>query len=191
MLSKNIWLGVGVGALLAFISDPWAGRRRRAIARDKLVRAGRKTRGALDATARDLANRTAGVVAATRGRMSSEPVDDRRLVERVRAKLGRACSHPRAIEVSASDGIVTLRGLILASELDHVLGAVGSVRGVVGVNNELEPRESAEGVPELQGEGNVAEPLEVHPRRWPPAKHALVTAGVAATGLCIAAYARR
>lgn len=191
MLSKDMWLGVGVGALLTFIADPHAGRRRRALARDQLVRAGRKTRDAVDATARDIANRTSGVVAATRARMSNERVDDRRLVERVRAQLGHVCSHPRAIDVSASNGMVTLRGVILAGELDHVLSAVASVRGVVGVVNELEPRESADGVPELQGEGNVDESLDLHPRRWPPAKQALLTAGLAATGICLAAYSRR
>ena len=73
----------------------------------------------------------------------------------------------------------------------NVLAAVASVRGVVGVANELEPRESADGVPELQGEGSEDESLDVHPRRWPPAKQALVTAGLAATGICLAAYSQR
>jgi len=38
------------------------------------------------------------------------PVDDDVLVERVRAHLGRAVSHPHAVDVGAADGVVTLRG---------------------------------------------------------------------------------
>jgi hypothetical protein len=61
------------------------------------------------------------------------------------------------------------------------------------VSNELEPHESAEGVPSLQGQGSVAEPtLDILQTNWAPATQALVAvAGLAATGLCVAAYARR
>jgi gas vesicle protein len=183
MMSRDIWLGIGIGALAAFVADPRAGRRRRALARDQLVRASRKTRDALDATAHDLANRTSGMMATTRGRWTNQPADDRRLAERVRAALGRVCSHPHAIDVEATDGRVTLRGPILASE---------GVRGVASVANALEAHDSAEGIPALQGEGRIAGPsLDILQRNWAPATQALVTAGLAATGICIAAYARR
>jgi hypothetical protein len=132
-------------------------------------------------------------MAAVRGRWSNEAVDDQRLVERVRAALGRVCSHPRAIDVEATDGIVRLRGPILAGEVDDVLGSVSDVRGVAGVANELDAYESAEGIPALQGQGRLAGPsLDVLQSNWAPATEALVTAvGLAATGLCIARYARR
>jgi gas vesicle protein len=193
MMNRDVLIGMGIGAAVAFMADPRAGRRRRALARDQFVRAGRQTRDALDATARDLANRTSGVVAATRGRITDRDVDDDRLIERVRARLGRACSHPRAIDVAATDGTVTLRGPILASEVANVLSTVRAVRGVQSVTNELEAHESADGIPALQGEGNVADPsLDILQRNWAPATQALVTAaGLAATGICIAAYARR
>ena len=119
-------------------------------------------------------------------------VDDDRLLERVRARLGRACSHPRAIDVEVTDGIVTLRGPILAGEIENVLSAVRAVRGVQSVTNELASHESSEGIPSLQGEGSIADPsLDILQRNWAPATQALVTAGIAATGICIAAYARR
>jgi hypothetical protein len=192
MITREMLIGIGIGAAVAYIADPRAGRRRRALARDQLVRTGRKTRDALDATARDVANRTSGVVAATRGRLFDEGVDDRRLVERVRASLGRACSHPHAIDVAASDGTVTLRGPILAREVDGLLSTVRTVRGVESVTSALEPHESADGIPALQGEGSVGDPsLDILQRNWAPATQALVTAGLAATGICIAAYARR
>ncbi|HET7696646.1 MAG TPA: hypothetical protein VFK57_13110 [Vicinamibacterales bacterium] len=186
MASRDLLIGFGLGAAVAFIADPRAGRRRRKLVRDQVIRAGRKTRDAVDATARDLANRTAGVVAATRGRLTDEEdVDDIRLVERVRARLGHVCSHPRAIDVEVAQGNVTLRGPILAREMDDLLTAVSGVRGVRSVTSALEPHDSAEGIPALQGD-------DIAQRNRAPATQVLVAAaGVAATGICIAAYARR
>lgn len=193
MVSRDMLVGLGLGAMVAFMADPRGGGRRRALVRDQVIRAGRKTRDAVDATARDLKNRTSGTIAATRSRWSDEGTDDRRLIERVRAKLGRACSHPHAITVDAIDGRVILRGPILADEADDVLATVGSVRGVSSVTNELEVHASAEHVPALQGAGSVADPsLDILQRNWAPATQALVmVAGLAATGICLSAYARR
>lgn len=193
MRTKEMLLGLGIGAFAAFMADPRTGRRRRALVRDQLVRTSRKTRQALDATARDLANRTAGIVAVARGYRADERIDDRRLLERVRTSLGRACSHARAIDVDVLDGRVVLRGSVLASELDRVLSTVRAVRGVQSVAHALDAHETSDGIPALQGEGRLAEfPLDVLQRTWAPATQALVAAaGMAAAGLCIAAYARR
>ena len=192
MVMRDMLIGVGIGATLAYIADPRTGRRRRALARDQFVRATRKTRDALDATARDLANRTSGIVASARGRWSGERVDDRRLTERVRAVLGRACSHPRAIDVDVMDGVVTLRGPILAGEANGLVEAVCDVRGVQTVANDLTVYASSEGVPALQGEGSLAEPsLDILQSNWAPATQAVVAAAGLATAVCIAAYARR
>lgn len=187
MNTRDILVGAGVGAAVAFMLDPLGGGRRRARVRDQVVRASRKTRDGVDATARDLANRTRGIAAATRGRFISDDVDDERLVERVRAKLGRLSSHPRAIDVRAQDREVTLYGPILAHEVDRVLSTVAAVRGVRSVINELEPHESAEGVPPLQGEGRVAgSSIDILQHKWAPATQALV--GVAALAATMIAY---
>jgi hypothetical protein len=193
MRTIEMLVAVGIGAIAAYVADPRGGRRRRALMRDQFVRAGRKTRDALDATTRDLANRTAGIVAATRARMTGGPFDDRRLRERVRAKIGHACSHPHAIDADATRGIVTLRGPVLADEVQNLLATVRTVPGVEAVVSELEAHDSADGVPALQGGGALAQPsLDILHRDWAPSTAALVTAaGLAATGLCMAAYARR
>jgi hypothetical protein len=148
---------------------------------------------AFDATARDMANRARGIAAATRGRLSPAAVDDVRLLERVRAKLGRACSHPRAIDVDAQNGEVTLRGPILANEVDDVIRTVGAVPGVMAVVNELDSHESPEGIPSLQGQGGTtAEPtLDIFQRHWAPATRALVGLTAMAAGMAVAAYSRR
>jgi hypothetical protein len=191
MNTRDVVTGAGIGAALALMLEPAGGGRRRALVRDKAVRVTRKTRDGLDATGRDMASRARGLAGATRGRLSHEEVDDARLVERVRAKLGRACSHPRAIDVEARDGEVTLRGPILGAELDDLVAVTAAVRGVTSVISELEPHESSEGIPSLQGEGRVAgSSLDIMRRNWAPATRALVGVGILATGVAIAAYAR-
>jgi hypothetical protein len=177
---------------MAFMLDPSTGARRRALVRDKAVRATRATRDGLDTTTRDMAHRTRGIVAAARGRWSREPVSDGVLIERVRAKLGRVTAHPGAIHVEARDGEVTLRGPILAHEVDHVISTASRVSGVATVINELEPHDAAEGVPSLQGEGRVQrDRIDVLQRRWSPSTQALVAAGLVATGVFLATRVRR
>src|SRR5688572_12987759 len=106
MDNRALLAGIGLGAALAYILDPDRGARRRALVRDKAIRGARLTRDGLDATMCDMTNRARGIAAATRARITHEPVDDDTLTERVRARLGRACSHPRAIDVFATGGNV-------------------------------------------------------------------------------------
>ena len=117
-------LGIGIGAAATFFADPQGGRRRRALARDRFIRASRQTRGALDATARDLANRKSELLDTVRGTLEHDTVKDYRLVKRVRAAIG--------------------------------------------------PRRSRR-----------------NPLHWAPRTQALAAVGLAATGLCVARYARR
>jgi len=144
------------------------------------------------AAAADLANRTRGVAANVWGNIRREPVDDARLVERVRAALGHVCSHPRAIGVEAVDGGITLRGDVLASEAEMVLAVVGSVRGVYEVVDSLEKHATAD-VLSLHGRGRTEEPsLDPLQRRWAPATRTLVgMAAIAAAAFSVAAYTRR
>jgi hypothetical protein len=80
MVNNSVLAGLGIGAALAFVFDPDRGARRRALVRDQFVRASRKTRDGLDATMRDVANRSRGVAASVRGRLRHGDIDDRRLV---------------------------------------------------------------------------------------------------------------
>lgn len=184
--------GMAVGAALAMVFDPNSGGRRRALLRDKMVRGAHLTAEGADATIRDMRNRAVGIAAATRARLWNEDVDDARLLERVRSKLGRVCSHPHAVDVEVRDGEVTLRGPIFADEVRDVLDASATVRGVHSVVNELDPHESAEGIPALQGQGRRAGPtLDLFQSHWAPATRALVAAGALAAGGFALAYARR
>ena len=152
-----LW-GLGIGLGLMYILDPDRGRRRRALARDKVSRSAHVTADKFGATRRDLSQRARGVAARVRGSFSHEDVGDEVLVERVRAQLGRLVSHPRAIEVSAESGRVTLSGPILRSEVADLINGVESVRGVREVVNALHEHESADNVPALQGGTSTAPP---------------------------------
>ena len=151
----SLFLAASAGALLMYLLDPDQGRQRSARSRDRLARLARRGSGAGTAGVRDLGNRAGGLFAqlraSLRDAMGRDLPDDELLAERVRAQLGRLISHPRAIDVTASDGQVTLRGAVLMSEEDALLRGVESVRGVRGVASDLEIYPSAEGVPQLQG----------------------------------------
>jgi hypothetical protein len=69
-------IGAGIGGASMFLLDPDRGARRRALVRDKAVRATRKTREAAGATRRDLSNRLSGLQSRMRARVSEGTVDD-------------------------------------------------------------------------------------------------------------------
>jgi osmotically-inducible protein OsmY len=101
---------------------------------------------------RDLRNRAYGVVAETKSIFRRDEVTDNVLVDRVRSRLGRIPVHIGAFDISARDGVVTLRGQILADELSRVLRAARFVRGVKEIDNQFEVHERAANVPALQGQ---------------------------------------
>lgn len=151
--SLNFYRGLAIGAGLMYLLDPDEGRTRRALIRDKVTGAFHGGRDFVDKAAHDLRNRAGGAVADATSHLRPDTADDETLAERVRAKLGRYVSHPRAISVEARDGSVTLNGPILRGEAEPLIGAVSSVRGVREVLNRLEPHDPDDGIPELQGQG--------------------------------------
>ena len=69
-------IGAGIGGASMFLLDPDRGAQRRALVRDKAVRATRKTRDAAGATRRDLSNRLSSLRSRIRARASGETLDD-------------------------------------------------------------------------------------------------------------------
>jgi uncharacterized membrane protein len=157
-----------------YILDPDRGRRRRALARDKMQSLMEKTSDAIDVTARDLHNRLQGLRAEASRRLFGSKVvySDQLLVERVRAKIGHAVLHPHAVKVTAHQGRVILSGPILAHEKEQLLDVVRKVPGVVDVEDNLEVHERPD-IPSLQGEGKRRElrPAFLQ-ENWPPALRA-------------------
>ena len=153
-MNKGVALigGVGLGAALMYIFDPDRGGRRRALIRDKFEAAGNKASNYADKVSRDLRNRAAGVVAETKSLFKHEEVTDDVLADRVRSKLGRYPLQIGAFEVTANNGVVTLRGQILANDLTRILRATRFVRGVKSIDNQLEVHEEPGNIPSLQGQ---------------------------------------
>ena len=191
-MNKGLALGtgIGLGTGLMFLLDPTQGKRRRALLRDKCYLAARKTGEGVEVTARDLRNRTHGLVSEVQSRFSSAPVDDAVLEDRVRAKLGRVVSHPRAIRVSAQNRRVVLSGPILTAEVPELLACVNTVKGVNTVINQLETHDEPGDHPALQGgRERSGDRFEFMQENWSPAARFL--AGAAGASLAVYGGARR
>jgi hypothetical protein len=179
-------LGIVAGAAAAYMLDPVQGRRRRALVRDKMVAATRQGREFADAAARDFRYRAQGIKSMwSGGARDSGDAPDEVLISRVRAKLGRYVSHPKAVRVACVEGRIELSGKVLAAEHAAALSGARSVRGVREVADRLTVHESAEGVSSLQGGvARGGEPYELLQHNWSPAVR-VVSGGA---GSALAAY---
>ncbi|GIZ50486.1 SRPBCC family protein [Noviherbaspirillum aridicola] len=184
--SRMTWLlgGAAAGLLAMYFGDQEHGRRRRKLASDKLRSAAARSGSAIDTASRDLGNRLHGLRAQAQRAMnrSNLMVDDEVLVARVRQRIGRAVSHPRAIDVRAQLGRVTLGGTVPAHEKPHLLAVVNKVLGVSHVEDRLVVHEEGMQVPAPQG----GRQRGLARSAWPPGwRAAAVAAGgtLAALGL--------
>ncbi len=143
--------GAAIGAGLMFLLDPDRGTRRRALARDRILSAGRHAGDDLGARARHLRNRARGLVADARSRMQADAEDDDALAERVRAELGRVVTQPGGVVVMVEDGVVTLSGQVPAREREDLIAMTRWVRGVRDLEDRLETHEPSAGTPANPG----------------------------------------
>ena len=183
------WLQVAgaaaLGAAGMYILDPDKGRRRRAIARDKVGSAAIHTVRLARAAARDLAQRIVGIEAEAQRQLRHGAIrDELQLIERVRAVLGRVVSHPHAVQVGANRGRIVLSGPILSAEVLSLLTAVKAVPGVTEVDNELVEHLEPGTIPSLQSDPQAHRAAGTN--RTPALRAAAVI-----TGAILAAYAVR
>jgi hypothetical protein len=163
---------LALGAGLMYYLDPARGRARRALVRDRFISLGHDIDRAIGVVGRDLGNRVRGLwfdAQRLPARFLGEEVADPVLVARVRSKMGRCVSHPRAIGVSAHRGRVFLSGPILEAEAHRLLAAVATVPGVVGIDNHLNIHDDAGDISALQGGSTrTGERPEIWQDRWSP-----------------------
>ena len=182
---NRLLFSAAVGAAAMYFLDPQAGRRRRVRTRDRAERIARRVRKAYDVTLRDSEHRVRGLRAEARAlgrRLRGEVVDNETLTGRVRAVLGRYVSHPHAIEVTSTNGIVALSGPILAHEVPALMRAVKLVPGVHRVANELAEHAAAGNVSSLQGGvRRRGQRFELLQDNWSPAARL----AVGTIGLCL------
>lgn len=129
--------GLALGAGLMYLLDPARGRRRRAMLTDKVASGATEAGNAVAASGRDVAHRTRGLVSETLGRFREDAVTDDTLVQRVRSELGHHTRGAAAIDVSATDGCVTLTGTVAPDDVQGVVDATRDVRGVTEVRNRM------------------------------------------------------
>ncbi len=188
---NRLLLGGVLGALGMYFLDPDAGRRRRARTRDRMAHAVKAVNEAGKVTARDAVHRAQGLVAGTKRLLAPPgPVSDETLVERVRAALGRAVSHPHAIEVLVDQGHVNISGPILADEVRPLLRCVRAVAGVRGLSDRLEVYPERGHVSALQGGvPRSGAQFEFFQDNWSPAARLLV--GALGAGLMVHSLAEQ
>lgn len=179
VISQTVKFSVAaaLGAAGMYLFDPVRGRRRRVLVRDKLVRSLAQSRRATGVMGRDARHRLQGAAARTRSLIRANDVSDDVLAERVRTALGRATSHPGAIDVSSSDGTVTLRGVVLKREHPRVMRAARAAAGMCEVHDELAAYRRANGISALQGGRSSFNRRQFAiPEHWPPPARVLTCA---------------
>lgn len=183
-------VAAALAAGVAYFFDPRSGRRRRALVRDKLVHATHVACTFAGKANRDAQHRAHGLVSSALSHFRPDHSEDAVVVERVRTELGRLSTHPGAIDVSCQDGVVRLRGDVLADEVDRVVAGVKHVRGVARVESEMRVHPEPGRIPALQGNrGHREHRPEFLQMSWSPAPRTL--AGLAGAGMLLAGTARR
>lgn len=151
--SASLITGMVIGAAAMYILDPDRGNRRRALARDKVVRGARELRMHANKQARNAWNHVTGSIAEARSTMHDKMADiaDDVLEERVRAQIGHVVSHPGALDVEVHDGCAVISGPVLSDEIEKIEARLNETRGLWNWKLNVEPHESAENIPALQG----------------------------------------
>ncbi len=178
--------GMLLGAGLMYFLDPIRGRRRRARITEAVEHAERREREMVGRALRDARQRVHGLGERLTHPPSSD-VPDSVIVDRVRSRLGRAVSHPRAIDVAVHDGRAIISGHVLESEAAGLLASVTNVPGVRQLIDRLQRHMHSGRISALQG--HVRE-LRKNREHWPPA-YQLGAAGVGAMMLVYGGLVRR
>lgn len=149
-------LALGAGALAMYYLDPQAGGERRAALRALLVGGRGSDPGA---RARRLRRHSYHHMPAP------DPRRDAELRERIRDRLDRLVSFPRALQVEVTDGVVRLSGNVLAQERDGLLEQLRTMPGVEKLVNAMTaqpgPRQMPDPLPQAPttaGQGSPGGP---------------------------------
>lgn len=158
----NVLAAFAGGALAMYFFDSHSGARRRARVKDQLVAAGHDTAEFLEHKGKRAADRVKGVLATRRldRRASSRPESDTQLCERIRSRLGHLVGQPKAVEVEVENGLVRLKGHVLAREVERLLDEVSCMAGVRKVHNGLRGHPHASDIAEVISRRQAVQPQE-------------------------------
>ncbi len=131
-------LVAAVGALVAYLFDPRAGRSRRRRLSDQVGGLVRHRRRTVEQKLRYVEGKAAGVKARLSGAGQTTPSADRVIVNEIKAALARLDYPTVDVNVDVVDGTATLRGqLKRPEEIREVRSVVAGVPGVVRVESYL------------------------------------------------------
>ncbi len=131
---------VAAGAAAAWLLDPQAGRRRRALLRDRVVALLRRGTRRGGRVARGVGSEAYGLKQkAMHLREQPKDFDDQTLKAKVETELFRGADAPKGqVAVNAQHGIVQLRGEVESPQLiDDLVARTRAVQGVREVENLL------------------------------------------------------
>jgi uncharacterized membrane protein len=181
-LAWTLFGAFGTGALTMYFADPNRGKRRRATLRDAFVHSGHDIEKFVQRFGRDVEHRAEGAVAETRRLFEDDDdVSDSVLEQRIRTAVGRAVSHPHAVEVNCTGGSVFVGGWVLADEVAELTSAVRAVRGVRELSTFLNTTDHPQHISALQGGVRRRRLPELLQQSWSPTGRVL--AGFAGAGL--------
>jgi gas vesicle protein len=139
---------LALGAGLMFLLDPSQGRRRRALLRDKATSMATRSAHYARSTGRHIANKATGLAheatSAVKGMVGAgdaAAVDDQTLAESARSAIGRL-QNTSGVVCRCENGRVILTGSVPASGVETLVSTVRGLRGVSGVDNRLQIRDS-------------------------------------------------
>ncbi len=170
----SVLTSAGIAAAFVYFYDPVSGKRRRTLMRERANRTVHDAQHFLDVASRDLQNRSFGIMEELRSRLAGQKVDDDKLVRRVAARLGHHMMRAKDVGITAEDGVVTLEGPILSSEIDAVIRAIQRIPGVRELRNQLTIHEAS------------ADMTQTMRKKWTPARRL----AVGSAGLILAASTR-
>ncbi len=191
--NKSKWILAGgaaaVGMALAYFFDPGRGSERRTALATKAKRLSTELGGATLKSARDSWRHLAATARQTWFHLGrAEWPEDRVLVERIRARMGRIVSRPHKIHVVSDDGVVTLWGPVSEVESRKLAHFAQTMPGVREVVNHLEIEEAA-------NEPGPAQPSPFQHAReatlltWSPPQR--LAAGIAGTAAAVYGLKRK
>lgn len=158
----------GAGAALTYFLDPAQGRRRRHVARDRALAAGRRALRRAERRRRYAASLARGRAQRTEAalRNGHHAYDDATLAHKVESEIFRPADAPKgAVSVNAHDGVVELRGQLERPEqIERLVAAAAAVEGVARVESLLHlpgepPRHAPPSDPD-EVRRRAAEPIE-------------------------------
>lgn len=150
-------IGMLGGAALMYLFDPDRGVHRRAALREQATRVAADVSESVQETTERVRDEVSRVVSEAEGSIEQEADQVRSAVGEaksstvelaldalVRAEVARNVSSPDAVVVAVDDGVVSLSGIILASEAQALLEKIQALPGAVSIQNHLEIRDALE-----------------------------------------------